>query len=119
MDVDMAVRRSRVGRRISWSVPVVCAVLGLGFAFVGLQTDGMTLATDPCATALDNPFARIAQAFFLAGLGSSLVVIILSTATKNRDGVIFGIVAGIAGLLVMLAGMLLAGAGYGWHCPDY
>jgi hypothetical protein len=94
------------------------AVVGLGFAYVGLQTDDMTLAINPCASPLDNPFARVAQIAFLSGIGASLAIIVLSAVTKNRDAVFFGIVAGVAGLAAMLVGMLLAGAGYGWHCPN-
>lgn len=117
--MDKSTRPSRTGRRILWSVPALCAVLGLAFAFVGLETAHQTLAINPCAGAIDNPFARVAQIAFLAGVGSSIAIVIFSAVTKNRDAVFFGTVAAVAGLLVMLAGMVLAGAGYGWHCPEY
>jgi hypothetical protein len=84
-----------------------------------LQTDDLTLAINPCASGLDNPFTRIAQIAFLAGIGGSLAIIVLSAMTKDRNGVVFGIVAAVAGLVVMFLGLLLASAGYGWHCPDY
>ncbi|HEU4849604.1 MAG TPA: hypothetical protein VFS93_04260 [Terrimesophilobacter sp.] len=79
----------------------------------------MTLATNPCASGLDNPFTRIALIAFLAGVGGSLVIVVLSALTKDRVGVVLGVVALGAGIMLMLLGVVLGGAGYGWHCPDY
>ena len=118
MSVYLATRPVRIAQRVLWSVPVLGAVVGLSFAFVGLQTDDMTLAINPCAGGYDNPFTQVALIAFLVGIGGSLVIIVRSAATKNRDGVFFGVVAAVGGLLFMVFGMVLAGAGYGWHCPD-
>jgi hypothetical protein len=46
-------------------------------------------------------------------------MIVRSAFRRNRDGVFAGIVAVVAGVLVMLFGLVLASAGYGWRCPDY
>ncbi|MCU1440114.1 MAG: hypothetical protein JWP85_1111 [Rhodoglobus sp.] len=109
----------RTNRPPLWSVPILAAAVGLGFAAVALQTDDVTLAADPCASSLDNPFTWVSQIVFLAGIGASLAIIVRSAFRRNRDGVFAGVVAVVAGVVVMLFGLVLASAGYGWRCPDY
>jgi len=118
MSVDQTTGRPRIGWRVLGSVPILGALVGLGFAFIGMQTTDMTLAVNPCASGFDNPFTRVAQVAFLAGIGGSLVIIVLSARTKNRDGVGSGIIAVVVGMVAMFLGLLMASAGYGWHCPN-
>lgn len=117
MSADQSTRRRRVGWKILWSIPILGAAIGLGFAIVGLQIDDIVLATNPCAKGFDNLFTRVAQIAFLFGIGGSVAITVLAILTKNRRGLLGGSIAIVAGVLVMFMGLLLASAGYGWHCP--
>lgn len=105
--------------RFAWAIPVLGAVVGLALAIPALMTDDVTLAADPCASSWDNPYARAAQIAFWVGLGGSALLIARAIVARDRRGLAASVVALCVGVIVMLAGMLLASAGYGWHCPDH
>ncbi|MCU1410207.1 MAG: hypothetical protein JWR04_914 [Rhodoglobus sp.] len=107
-----------MARRALWIVPILGAVVGLGFAFAALQTDDLTLAVDPCASSFDNPFARFSQLAFLVGVGGSGALFIRAAVRKDRVGMGLAVAAAVGGIVIMLFGLLLASAGYGWHCPN-
>lgn len=105
--------------RLAWAIPVLGAVVGLVLAIPALLTDDVTLAADPCASSWENPYARAAQIAFWIGLGGSVLLVARAILARDRHGLVASVAALCVGVIVMLAGMLFASAGYGWHCPDY
>lgn len=103
--------------RLLWIVPILSAVVGLVLAVAALQTDDLILAENPCANSWSNPLARWMAIAFTIGIATSAGLLVVELIRKDRAAAITAGIAVVAGVLVFVIGMVLAGAGYGWHCP--